>query len=240
GAGTPRDLNIQGRHLKGIHFAMDYLIPSNLYVDGDTGRDKMISAEGRNVLVIGGGDTGSDCVGTAVRQGAKKVYQFEIMPKPMEWNSSYNPEWPHYPKILRTSTSHEEGCERDWNIQTESFEGDDRVKRVNFSRIRWEKDDQGSRPKPERITRSDFSLDIDLVLLAAGFLHVEHSNLIHDFGIELDKRGNIQGDSEYSTSIPGIYTAGDSNTGASLVIRAMYHGRKAAESMISFLRNARP
>jgi len=160
GAGRPRDLTAPGRGLDGIHFAMDYLTQSNRFVAGLLDEASMISAKNKNVMVIGGGDTGSDCVGTAIRQGAKKVYQFEIMPKPMEWKESFNPSWPNWPQILRTSSSHEEGCERGWNILTTGFSGSEtRVQKINCTRVEWKSSgDAPGLPKMVPINGSEFSL----------------------------------------------------------------------------------
>ncbi|MBD3317237.1 MAG: glutamate synthase, partial [Chitinivibrionales bacterium] len=235
GAGEPRDLKVPGRELEGIHFAMEYLTLSNRYIGGEIGEESTISAKDKTVLVIGGGDTGADCVGTANRQGASKIYQFEIMPKPREWEKDWNPSWPDWPRILRTSTSHEEGCERRWSILTKSFsERDGAVGKGLFAQVDWEKA-AGRRGAPPEIDGSGFELNVDLVLLAMGFVHVEHSRLISDLGLSLDDRGNIKTD-EYATSEKGIYAAGDAFTGASLVVRAIYHGRRAAESIDRYLR----
>jgi glutamate synthase (NADPH) small chain len=232
GAGAPRDLTIPGRGLEGIHFAMDYLTQSNRAVAGLANEKETISARNKNVVVIGGGDTGSDCVGTANRQGAKKVHQFEIMPRPVEWKEASNPNWPNWPQILRTSTSHEEGCERGWNILTTGFSGKDvRVEKMNCVKVSWSAPGPGGAPKMTQIHGSEFSLDADLVLLAMGFLHVEHNKLLDDLGVRFDSRGNILTKARYATSVPGIFTAGDAGTGASLVVRAIYHGREAARAI---------
>jgi glutamate synthase (NADPH/NADH) small chain len=234
GAGQPRDLKVPGRGLEGIHFAMDYLTRSNRYVNGEIEESDIISARGKSVLVIGGGDTGSDCVGTANRQGAAKVYQFEIMPKPVEWHEEHNPSWPEWPRILRSSTSHEEGCEREWGILTKSFSGHDvRVEKGHFARVDWEKSSE-RRGGPPELPDSGFELDVDLVLLAMGFVHVEHGRLITDLGLELDSRGNIV-TTDYATSERGVFAAGDAFTGASLVVRAIHHGRRAAEAVNRYL-----
>lgn len=235
GAGTPRDLPVPGRELGGVHYAMEYLGQSNRKVSGEDFSEDSIDANGKTVLVIGGGDTGSDCVGTARRQGAKAVYQYEIMPKPLVWDKPWNPVWPEWPQILRTSSSHKEGVERDWNIETLSFEGrDGRVNSGKFRRIEWIPGEKGSRPSMVAVEGSEFSLDVDLVLLAMGFVHVEHGRSVSDPGVELDGRGNIKAD-RYESSVPGIFTAGDANTGASLVVRAMSHGRQAADAVHQWL-----
>ncbi len=236
GAGEPRDLNVPGRDLNGIHFAMEYLKQSNRALAGELLPDeKIITAKGKNVLVIGGGDTGSDCVGTANRQGAKKVYQYELLPKPMVWENSWNPNWPYWPQILRTSSSHDEGCERDWSIQTKSFSGKSNVQEGQFIRLDWQKDEKGGMKMVE-IPGSEFSLKVDLVLLAMGFVHVEHNKLLDELEVEFDPRGNIKYNSDYQTSSKGVFVAGDAGTGASLVVRAIFHGRKAAEAIDSYLK----
>jgi len=233
GSGQPRDLSVPGRNLGNIHFAMDFLGQSNRRVSGEIIGG--IDAKGKTVLVIGGGDTGSDCIGTARRQGASRVYQYEIMPKPMVWNESWNPSWPNWPNILRTTSSHKEGCEREWNIETLSFEGrGELVSRGNFRRIEWIPGVKGARPSTRAISDSDFSLDVDLVLLAMGFVHVEHSRALVDEGIEFDERGNIRTD-RYHTNIEGFFAAGDADVGASLVVRALNHGRLAAEEINRWL-----
>ncbi len=235
GAGTPRDLPIPGRGLGGIHMALEYLSLSNKFVSGALKKNDIIFAKGKNVLVIGGGDTGSDCIGTAIRQGAKNIYQYEIMPKPTEWHEPWNPNWPQWPAILRTSSSHEEGCERDWNISTDEFRGSGRVEQALCSRVNWEKDKTG-KFQMHKVKGSDFTLDVDLVFLAMGFVHVEHSRLLEDLAVGIDSRGNISADSRYATSVPGVFTAGDACTGASLVVRAINHGRGAAEAIDNYLK----
>lgn len=236
GAGHPRDLIVTGRDLKGIHFALDYLTESNKVVSGEIPENKRtLFAKDKVVLVIGGGDTGSDCVGTANRQGAKKVYQFEIMPKPMEWTDATNPNWPYWPNILRTSSSHEEGCERDWCIQTKEFIGNGVLQKGKFTRVEWKKTGKDASTKPVDIPGSEFTLDIDLVFLAMGFIHVEHSKLLEDLSVELDQRGNVKCTKDYQTSVDGVFAAGDANTGASLVVRGFYHGREAASAIDRYL-----
>ncbi len=236
GAGEPRDIPVPGRDLEGIHFAMDYLTQSNKFVAGILGDVKQITAKNKNVVVIGGGDTGSDCVGTANRQGAKKVYQFEIMPKPREWNEAYNPQWPYWPQILRTSSSHEEGCERDWSILTKQFSGNNGVvEKMHCTHVEWKQADAGKPPSMVEIPQSEFSIEADLVLLAMGFLHVPHNKLLEDFNVTFDPRGNIQ-TKNYQTTVPGVFAAGDADIGASLVVRAIFHGREAAQYINEYLR----
>ncbi len=234
GAGTPRDLPVEGREIDGVHFAMDFLTPSNMSVDGLITENERISAKDKTVLVIGGGDTGSDCVGTSNRQGAKKVYQFEIMPKPKEWHKDWNFDWPYWPQMLRTSSSHEEGCLRDWAILTNKFTGENgKVTKGHFSRVTW--DFSGERPQFNRVESEDFELEVDLVLLAMGFVHVDQNTLVDKFELELTEQGNILVDESYATSKEGVFAAGDATTGASLVVRAINRGREAAKAIDTYL-----
>jgi len=168
--------------------------------------------------------------------GAKKVYQFEIMPKPPVWKETWNPSWPGWPNILRTSSSHEEGCERDWSITTRHFGAKDgRLAEAEFARVEWKK--QASGPlKMDEVPGSAFSLKVDLVLLAMGFVHVKHGKIIEELGVEYDPRGNIRCNPDYSTSAAGVFAAGDANTGASLVVRSIFHGREAAKGIDTYLK----
>jgi len=236
GAGEPRDLVVPGRELDGIHFAMDFLIPANRFVAGEIDANAIISAEGKAVLVIGGGDTGSDCVGAANRLGAKSVRQIEILPKPLEWTEKGNPNWPYWPNILRTSSSHREGCERDWSLTARSFAGGDgHVREAELVRVEWKPSGNGGPPRPEEVPGGTLVVEADLVLLAMGFVHVEHSTLVKDLGLDLDERGNIKV-SDHATSVAAVYTAGDAHTGASLIVTAANHGRQAAKAIDEFLR----
>ena len=236
GAGKPRDIPAGGRGLDGIHFAMEYLTDSSKYCAGDLGFNRIISAKDKNVLVIGGGDTGSDCVGTAVRQGAKSVRQYEIMPKPREWTGPENPSWPHWPNILRTSTSQMEGCEREWGVMTSYFSGMGvRVRKAFLSRVEWTPNAYTGKMEMKEIPGSEFEIDTDLVLIAAGFVHQDGGMLIKKLAPELDGRGNIKTASDGSTSVPGVFAAGDAATGASLVVRAMNSGNIAAASIDKYL-----
>ena len=235
GAGQPRDLPVPGRELDGIHFAMDFLVPANRFVAGEIDADEVISAEGKAVLVIGGGDTGSDCVGTANRLGAKSVHQIEILAKPEEWTEPGNPNWPYWPNILRTSSSHKEGCERDWALTARSFSGEDgHVREAELVRVEWKPAASDGPSRPEEVQGSAFSVEADLVLLAMGFVHVEHSRLVEDLGLELDGRGNIAC-ADYATSVPRVFAAGDAHAGATLVVTAIHHGREAAAAVDEFL-----
>ncbi|MCD6396629.1 MAG: glutamate synthase subunit beta, partial [Spirochaetaceae bacterium] len=177
GAGVPRDLPAGGRGLDGIHFALDFLSGSNKYNEGTLSYNEIISAKNKTVLVIGGGDTGSDCVGTSIRQGAKNVLQYEIMPKPIDWKNDWNPEWPDWPKILRTSSSHEEGCEREWGVSTKYLSSRDGIhlNEAHFVRVEWLFDKKKKSYKMREISGSEFTRKIDIVLIAMGFIHVEHS-----------------------------------------------------------------
>lgn len=236
GAGKPRDIPAGGRGLEGIHFAMEYLTLSNKYCEGDLDFGEIISARDKNVLVIGGGDTGSDCVGTAIRQGAKSVKQYEIMPKPLEWNEPNNPSWPDWPNILRTSTSHKEGCERDWGISTSHFSGMGvYVQKAYLSRVEWFRNKYSGKMEMKEIPGSDFEIPVDLVLIAAGFVHLEGGDLIKSLDPKMDPRGNIKVNSRGETSIPGVFAAGDAASGASLVVRAMNSGYTAAEGINDYL-----
>jgi glutamate synthase (NADPH) small chain len=225
GAGVPRDLNVPGRDAAGVHFAMDFLTQQNRIVAGEgIGDEPQISAKGRHVVVIGGGDTGSDCVGTSRRQGAASITQIELLPKPPDERTAGNP-WPEWPLILRTSTSHEEGCERLWSVATKEVLTDDqgRVRALRCANADPESSD------------SAFEIPTDLVLLAMGFLHPRHGELVKGLGLALDERGNIQVDDDCATSRPGVFAAGDAMSGASLVVRAMAHARRAAESVNRYL-----
>ena len=238
GAGAPRDLKIPDRELSGVHFAMEFLTLSNKAISGEITADQIISAKGKTVLVIGGGDTGSDCVGTSNRQGAKKVYQFEILPKPKEWKEPWNPSWPNWPLILRTSTSHEEGCERDWAITTKKFTGKDgKVHEAHCVRVQWDVDKTTGQYSMNEIPGSEFVLQVDLVLLAMGFVHVEHAKILTDLGVQFDSRGNVQTNGSYMSTVPGVFAAGDTVRGASLVVWAISQGRQAAQAINVYLKS---
>ena len=235
GAGQPRDLNIPGRGYENIMFAMEYLTAQNkINASEPIDERKYEMAKDKVVAVIGGGDTGSDCVGTARRQGAKKIYQFEILPKPPETRSVDTP-WPMWPRVMRTSSSHEEGCERRWSISTKSFTGGAGViaEKLNACEVEWFK--KNNEWKLKEIPNTDFSLDIDLVILATGFVHVVHEGLIKDLDLKLDKRGNVSTDN-YQTSNPKVFAAGDTISGPSLVVHAINTGRQAAAAVNKWLR----
>ncbi len=238
GAGVPRDLKVPGRELKGIHFAMEFLTQQNHRVAGDPiPTEEEILAKDKKVVVIGGGDTGADCVGTSRRQGAKSIVQIELLPQPPKERPVNNP-WPTWPQILRTSSSHEEGCERMWSILTKEFIGENgRVKGLRCVKLDWKTDESGKMSFTE-IPNSEFILEADLVLLAMGFLHTEHGPLVEGFGLETDDRGNIKVDHNLMTNVPGVFAAGDTVLGASLVVRAISLGRKVAASVDEYLLNS--
>lgn len=234
GAGKPRDLTVPGRGLENIHFAMDYLTQQNrLNAGEDIGDADRITAAGQVAVVIGGGDTGSDCVGTAIRQGAKEVHQLEILPKPPERTNPATP-WPLWPQILRTSTSHEEGCTRRWGVRTKQFTGAGvRVSRLHGCEVTWSH--AGGKWRMREVPAADFSMDVDLVVLAMGFVHVAHSGLVEAFGLERDPAGNLAVGENYQTSEPGVFAAGDAVSGASLIVRAIAAGRDAAAAVTRWL-----
>jgi glutamate synthase (NADPH/NADH) small chain len=237
GATVPRDLSVPGRELEGIHFAMDFLTRQNRGLAGDdiSGMGLTpITAAGKDVIVIGGGDTGSDCVGTCNRQKAGSVTNFELMPKPPAGRPDNQP-WPYWPVRLRTSTSHQEGCERHWSILTKSFSGEgDRVTRINTVNVRFVEKDGGI-PQMIEVPGSEQSWPADLVLLALGFTGPESDNIISRLGLTLDERGSIMTDENYMSDSPGIFAAGDARRGQSLVVWAISEGREAARCVDQFL-----
>jgi len=235
GSEKPRDLPVPGRELKGIHFAMEFLTQANRRVSGEGLREgeEPITAEGKHVLVIGGGDTGSDCVGTSIRQGALSVTQVEILPKPPEREDKLLT-WPNWPRKLRISTSQEEGAELMWQVMTQKFSGDDEghVRTAHMVKV-----DEQLQP----IAGTDFELKADLVLLAMGFVHPVHEGMIEELGdaLELDERGNVKADDvTYQTSVPGLFVAGDMRRGQSLVVWAIREGRQAAAAIDEALMGA--
>ena len=234
GSESPRDLPIPGRELDGVHFALDFLIPQNKKNAGDE-IPGQISAKGKHVVVIGGGDTGSDCVGTSIRHGARSVTQLEVMPKPpVQENRPLT--WPNWPMKLRTSSSQEEGCEREWSVVTKYFSGrDGKVEKLHGIRVEWVPDDKGGM-KMQEVPGSEFELEADLVLLAMGYLHPVHAGMLAELGVDLDPRGNVKADTQqYQTSVPKIFSAGDMRRGQSLVVWAIREGRQAARSVDEFL-----
>ncbi|MCY2928226.1 MAG: FAD-dependent oxidoreductase, partial [Planctomycetota bacterium] len=239
GAGQPRDLATPGRNLENVYFALEYLVQQNRVNAGeDIVGSRRIDAAGKVVVVIGGGDTGSDCVGTAIRQGAKQVHQFEILPRPPERTDPVNP-WPAWPKILRTSTSQEEGCTRRWCILTKKFSGaGDRVAALHGCEVAWER--AGTQWKMKETPGTEFEMPVDLVLLAMGFVHVVHGGLVETLALKLDPAGNLVVDADYQTSEPGVFAAGDAASGASLIVRAINAGREMAAGVDRWLTTAKP
>jgi glutamate synthase (NADPH/NADH) small chain len=236
GSGIPRDLNVKGRELKGIYFAMEFLCNQNRINSGlQHSVENQMNPEGKKVLVIGGGDTGSDCVGTAIRQKAASVTQIEILPKPPLSRTPDNP-WPYYGKTLKTSTSHEEGCERMWSLSTLRFTGSDgNVKGIEVEDVTWEVSDgrYTMRSVPDTVR----TIEAEFVLLALGFVHPALDGLVTELELELDSKKNIKTDGSLLTNTGKVFAAGDSVTGASLVVNAIASGRKAAKEIDRFLRS---
>jgi len=257
GAEAGRELPVPGRELKGIYQAMYFLPQQNLRNNKFSPTNFMtdyakhilqvqppdfeeVSAKGKHVIVLGGGDTGSDCVGTATRQGALSVSQFELMPKPPEARALDNP-WPNWAFILRTSSSHEEGCNRDYSIMTKSLSGaDGRVRKLHAVRLEWAKDAATGQMKMSEVAGSEFTMDCDLLLLAMGFLGPVRKGMLEELGIALDARGNVAADANKMTSVPGVFTAGDMTRGQSLVVWAIHEGRTAAEGVHKYLMTKTP
>ena len=235
GSTIPRNLEVPGRELKGVHFAMEYLTQQNKLNAGETvAPEDRITAEGKRVVILGGGDTGADCLGTAHRQGAEIVRQYELLPEPPLKRPSNNP-WPQWPLILRTSAAHDEGGVRDYNISTKRLSGSNgTVEKLHAVRLNWQADANG-RMQMSEIEGSDFEVDADLVLLALGFLHPQKPGVVEALGLELDPRGNIKTDANKMTSVPGIFAAGDCSRGQSLVVWALSEGREAARGLDLYL-----
>ena len=231
GAEHPRDMPVPGRDLDGVHFAMDFLTQQNRRLAGEPlGDGSELLATGKHVVVIGGGDTGSDCVGTSNRQGAASVTQLEIMPKPPAREDKALT-WPNWPMKLRTSSSHDEGCERDWSVLTKKIrEKNGKIETLELVRVAWDQDD-GAMSMNE-IPGSEFEMKADLVFLAMGFVHPTKDGMLEALGVELDDRGNVRaGTEDYKTSIPGVFSAGDMRRGQSLVVWAIREGRQCARSV---------
>jgi glutamate synthase (NADPH/NADH) small chain len=235
GAEAPRDLDVPGRDLRGIHYAVDYLTQQNRRCEGDDVPEAdLITASGKRVVIIGGGDTGADCLGTAHRQGALSVHQFELLPRPPEARPSDNP-WPQWPRIFRTSAAHDEGGERLFSISTERFAGDDqgRVRALQAVEVSMVRDQRGVRFEP--VPGSEFELPAELVLLAMGFVGPRRGGVVSELGLRLTDRGNVWRDENWMTSEAGIFTAGDMQRGQSLVVWAIADGRSVARAVDAYL-----
>ena len=232
GSTHARDLPVSGRELSGVHFAMEYLSQQNRLISGqDVDPDERITAEGKRVIILGGGDTGADCLGTAHRQGAEVVHQFELLPEPPMERPTDNP-WPQWPVTLRSSAAHEEGGIRDYNILTKSLTGSNgQVEKLHAVRIEWGPPDASGRPAMQEAPGSEFEIETELILLAMGFVHPEHQGMLAELGVELDARGNVRTDEDKMTSVPGVFAAGDMTRGQSLVVWAIAEGREAARGI---------
>ncbi|GAB4508033.1 MAG: glutamate synthase subunit beta [Sulfuricaulis sp.] len=238
GACAPRDLKVPGRELKGVHFAMEYLAQSNRRCEGDKiAAEQEISAKGRHVVIIGGGDTGADCLGTANRQGAKSVHQLEIMPRPPEHRAANNP-WPEYPYVYRVSSAHEEGVERVYSVSTKRFIGDEQGHVKALELVKVELVQEGGRSSFKEIPGSEFTLAVELVLLAMGFTGPERPGMLESLGVKLTERGNVWRDANWMTSVPGVFTAGDMQRGQSLIVWAIAEARSAARGIDKYLTGA--
>lgn len=237
GSTIPRDLPVEGRNLKGVHFAMELLKQQNKAIRGEQERDNIIDAKGKHVIVIGGGDTGSDCVGTSNRHGAASITQFELMPKPPE-NRTANMPWPQYPMILKTTSSHEEGANRAWAVVTKKFIGDEAgsVKQAVIADLEWGTAVDGKPGGFVEVPGSERTIPCDLALLAMGFLHPQKEGLLTQLEIALDERGNVKAsEKDYQTSLPKVFTAGDMRRGQSLVVWAISEGRECARKVDEYL-----
>ncbi len=237
GSTIPRDLKITGRELKGVHFAMDFLKQQNKRVAKKEVTEDNLLANNKNVVVIGGGDTGSDCVGTSNRHGATSVTQFELLPKPPESRTSYMP-WPTYPMTLKTSSSHEEGADRKWAVATKEFIGDvnGNLTALKIVELEWKSGEDGRPSQFEEVAGAEREIPCELALLAMGFIHPQHEGLVKQLEIELDERGNVKASEDsYQTNISKIFTAGDMRRGQSLVVWAISEGRECARKVDEFL-----
>lgn len=235
GACQPRDLNVPGRELAGIHFAMEYLPQQNRRCEGDiVPEESAITAKGKRVVIIGGGDTGADCYGTALRQGALSVHQFEVMPRPPDERAPHNP-WPEWPQIFRTSSAHEEGGERVFSVSTEKFTGDQAGHVRALHAVKVARTQESGRVEFKPIAGSEYVMDADLVLLAMGFLGAEKGGMLSELGVRMTDRGNVWADANWMTSVPGVFAAGDMQRGQSLIVWAIAEGRSAARGIDTYL-----
>lgn len=232
GSRDPRDLKIPGRELKGVHFAMDYLIQATQRLNGvKFPEDQIIDAKGKRVIVIGGGDTGSDCMGTAHRQGASCVVQIEVMPKPADGRTDNFP-WPKFPMILKTSSSQEEGGERQWSVLTKRFAGENgKVTQLECVTVDFSEKDAKGNPMMKEVPGSEFVIEADMVVLALGFLHPVHDKLLAELKVDLDERGNVKAGADFKTSSDKVFAAGDMRRGQSLIVWAIAEGRRAAHNI---------
>jgi len=238
GACAPRDLPVPGRDLKGVHFAMEYLTQSNRRCEGDAvPAEREITAKGKHVVIIGGGDTGADCLGTAHRQGSKTVHQLEIMPRPPEHRAANNP-WPEYPYIYRVASAHEEGVERVYSVSTKRFLGDAQGRVQALALVKVELVQEGGRSSFKEIPGSEFTLPCELVLLAMGFVGPEKPGMLERLGVKLTERGNVWRDENWMTSVPGVFAAGDMQRGQSLIVWAIAEARSAARGIDKYLTGA--
>ncbi|MCD9499238.1 glutamate synthase subunit beta [Photobacterium carnosum] len=235
GSTVPRNLPIPGRELNGVHFAMDFLAQNNRRANDMDIKTAEVHAQDKHVVVIGGGDTGSDCVGTSNRHGAASITQVEIMPLPPEQRPANQP-WPSYPMIMKTSTSHEEGCDRYWNILTKEFidDGNGNVKGLRIADIAWQETKPGARPNFEEVAGTERIIACDMAFLAMGFLHPDPTGVLAQLNIKLDDRGNVT-TQNFATSQAGVFAAGDMRTGQSLVVRCINEGRESARSIDNYL-----
>jgi glutamate synthase (NADPH/NADH) small chain len=235
GAGWPRDLPVPGRDLQGVHYAMEYLTLQNKRCEGDTiSDDRFITAHGKHVIIIGGGDTGADCLGTVHRQGAKSVTQLELLPKPPLERAPDNP-WPQWPNIFRVSTAHEEGGERLYSVSTQRFSGDDQGRVRTLHAVKVEMVRKDGKVSFDPVAGSEFEIPGELVLLAMGFLGPEPGPLVTELGLRLTERGNVWRDERWMTSVPGVFAAGDMQRGQSLIVWAIAEGRSAARGVDQYL-----
>ncbi|RZK36960.1 MAG: glutamate synthase, partial [Pedobacter sp.] len=237
GSTIPRDLNAPGRSAKGIHYAMDFLKQQNKRVSLRQFEGEEIKATGKNVIVIGGGDTGSDCIGTSNRQGAKSVTQFEIMPMPPEVRAAHMP-WPSYPMLLKVTSSHEEGVSRTWAVNTKEFIADENgnLAALKVVNVEWDIDANGRATGFKEVEGTERTYACELVLLAMGFLYPQKQGLLEKLGVELDERGNVKAvEGVYQTNIPKIFAAGDMRRGQSLVVWAISEGRETARKIDEYL-----
>ena len=235
GSTQARELDVPGRDLDGVHLAMEYLSQQNRVLSGeDIPLDERIEAEGKRVVILGGGDTGADCLGTAIRQGAEVVHQIELLGEPPEERPANNP-WPEWPQVTRSSPAHDEGGMRDYSILTKAFSGSDgKLEKLHAVKVEWKPGEDG-RPFMEEISGSEFEIETELTLLAMGFLHPEHDGMLDQIGLDLDGRGNVALDGNRMSSVPGVFAAGDATRGQSLVVWAISEGRETARSIDLYL-----